>query len=100
MPKFDVSVPHTLGQQAARERLHGFSEKLQQKYADQLSGLEQSWEGDALAFSFSTFGIGVSGTLEVRDESIEVSGDLPFTAAMFKGKIVGAIQEQLTRLLG
>lgn len=99
MPKFDVSVPHTMGKEDARTRLHGFSEKLQQHYADQLSDLNQEWNGDALAFSFSTFGIGVKGTLTVGDESVDVAGDLPFTAAMFKGKITSAIEEQLSRLL-
>ena len=99
MPKFDLSIPHPLGKQAALERLHGFSDRLREKYADQLSNLQQEWDGDRLNFSFSTFGIGVSGALTVEESVVRVEGDLPLTAAMFKGRITGAIEEQLQRLL-
>lgn len=99
MPKFDLAVPNPLGREQALERLQGFSAKLQEKYADQLSDLSQSWEGDRLDFSFKTFGIQVSGQLTVEEKHVQVAGDLPLTAAMFKGKITGAIDEQLRRLL-
>lgn len=100
MPKFDLSVPHSLGKEAASNRLHGFSDVLQQKYADQLSDLTQTWEGDQLTFSFTTFGIAVGGELHVEEDAVRVVGDLPFAAAMFKGKITGVIEEQLGKLLG
>ncbi|TWT48493.1 polyhydroxyalkanoic acid system family protein [Botrimarina hoheduenensis] len=99
MPKFEVSIPHNLGREQARDRLHGFSDMLRAKYSDQLSGLEQTWEGDTLSFGFTTFGFKIQGNLAVEDAAIRVSGDLPFAAAMFKGKITGAIEEQLNRLL-
>lgn len=99
MPKFDLSVPNPIGKDQALERLQSFSDKLQEKYQDQLSDLEQSWQGDQLSFSFKTFGINVAGTLSVTDDSVDVEGDLPLAAAMFKGKIISAIDEQLGKLL-
>lgn len=99
MPKFDLSVPHTLGQEEALKRLHGFSDKIQEKYADQLSDYRQEWNENALSFGFKTFGVKIDGQLEVAAESVDVNGTLPLTASMFKGQIVGAVQEQLERLL-
>ena len=99
MPKFDLSVPHTLGREEALTRLQGFSDKLQEKYADQISDLEQRWEGDRFEFGFKTFGIKVACALTVEDDKVLVAGDLPMTAAMFKGKITSVIEEQIRRLL-
>lgn len=99
MPKFDLDVPNPVGREEALKRLQGFSDQLQQKYQDQLSDLEQAWDGDQLTFSFKTFGFKVGGTLTVAEEQVNVAGELPMTAAMFKGKITSAIEEQLGRLL-
>lgn len=99
MPKFDLSVPHQLGRDAALERLQGFSDTLQQKHGDKLSDLRQEWSGDRLDFGFKTFGIAIDGGLSVKDDSVDVDGNLPLTAAMFKGQITGAIREQLEKLL-
>lgn len=99
MPKFDLSVPHHLGREAALERLQGFSATLQQKHADKVSDLHQEWNGDRLDFGFKTFGIAIQGGLTVQDQAVDVDGSLPMTAAMFKGQITGAIREQLEKLL-
>ena len=99
MPKFDLSVPHTLGQDEALNRLQGFSEKIQEKYSDQVSDFRQEWVENRLEFGFKTFGVAIDGQLEVAPDKVDVFGSLPITAAMFKGQIVGAIGEQLERLL-
>ncbi len=99
MPSFDVSVPHALGREQATEKLKGFSEHIQRQMGDQVSDLEQSWEGDSLSFGFTTFGFRIAGVLDVEEESVRIHGDLPFAAAMFKGKITSSIEEQLTKIL-
>ena len=99
MPKFNLAVPHTLTKEDALERLQGFSQKLQEKYSDQLSDLEQQWSGDELQFSFKTFGFKIGGKLLVEENQIAVDGDLPIAAMMAKGKITSAIQEQLEKIM-
>jgi hypothetical protein len=99
MPKFSVTVPHALSPQEATERLDRFADILREKFKDSVSELEQSWEGNALAFRFKTFGIPLSGKVSVGDKQLTVDGDLPFTAMMFKGKIESSIREQLERLM-
>lgn len=100
VPKFSLSTPNPLGKEKAAERLHGFSETLRRKYADQLSDFQQAWDGDRSDFSFSAMGFRVTGSLTIEEERVLVEGDLPFAAALFKGRITGAISEQLSKLLG
>ena len=99
MPQFSVQVPHTLPQQEARERLNRFVDILRAKFQDSVNDLQQDWDGDTLRFSFKTFGISLKGGITVDDKQLNVTGDLPFTAMMFRGKIESAIREQLERLV-
>jgi putative polyhydroxyalkanoate system protein len=99
MPKFGVSVPHELTQQEARSRLERFAERLQQKFEGQVSDLQQTWDGDTLRFHFKTYGIPLKGGIAVSDHELNLEGDLPFSAMMFRGKIESAIREQLEKLV-
>jgi len=99
MPKFGVRVPHSLTKEEARGRLERFIEMIEQKYADKVSDLQQSWEGDTLRFHFKTYGIALDGGITVSDKELNLAGDLPFAAMMFKGKIESEIREQLERIV-
>jgi putative polyhydroxyalkanoate system protein len=99
MPKFGVSVPHTLTKEDARSRLERFAEMLEAKFANQVSDLQQSWEGDTLKFHFKTYGIPLNGGITVADKELNVAGDIPFAAMMFKGKIESEIREQLEKIV-
>ena len=99
MPKFNLDVPHALGAEEARHRLERFAEALHSKYSDQVSDLNQSWNGDSLSFGFKTFGFKIGGTIDVAEDQLRVNGDLPLSAMMFKGKIESAVRDQLSRLV-
>ena len=99
VPKFNLEIPHQLGKDEAKSRLERFSDDLQATYKDHLSELEQSWSGDTLSFGFKTFGIRISGDMTVEEIRLLVSGDLPFSAMMFKGKIESEMRERLTKRL-
>jgi hypothetical protein len=98
MPKFNVTVPHSLTQEEARQRLDRFSEFA--GGSDKVSNLEQSWQDNALHFGFKTFGIAIKGVAEVADHQVNVDGEIPFSAMMFKGKIEAEVQKFLSKLLG
>jgi putative polyhydroxyalkanoate system protein len=99
MPKFSVQVPHTLTKDEARERLGHFADVIAQKLRDQVSELEQTWDGDTLKFRFKSFGIPLSGGIAVTDKALDLAGELPFSAMIFKGKIESAIREQLEKIV-
>lgn len=98
MPKFSVNVPHSLSEPDARERLDRFTETVGS--SNQVSDLEQSWEGNTLNFGFKTYGIPLKGSVAVSEGQLQVDGDLPFSAMMFKGKIEGEIRKVLGKLMG
>ncbi|MCG8450034.1 MAG: polyhydroxyalkanoic acid system family protein [Pirellulales bacterium] len=99
MPKLNLEIPHQLSAEEAKERLQRFTEALESKFKDQVSDLQQSWQGDDLAFGFKTFGINIQGQIHVREEKLVLDGELPFSAMMFKGKIESEIRQQLERLV-
>jgi putative polyhydroxyalkanoate system protein len=99
VPKFQVEVPHKLGAEAAKAKLDHFIEMIQGQAKEKVSDLSQGWVGNTLNFGFKTYGIKISGAIDVREDSLHVAGDLPFTAMMFKGKIESEIREQLGRLV-
>lgn len=99
MPKFGVRVPYTIDKDEARTRLERFAEMLEAKFANQVSDLQQSWDGDTLKFHFKTYGIPLDGGITVGDNELNVAGDIPFAAMMFKGKIESEIREQLEKIV-
>lgn len=100
MPAFQVTVPHQLGQDAARARVDSFLETVQRDYAAHLTNVTGAWSGSELEFGFSASGLKVSGTLDVQEAAVVVAGPLPLAAAFFRGQIERTIREQLERLLG
>lgn len=99
MPKFSLEVPHTFTAEEAKSRLERFVESLQAQYGDKVSDLEQSWVGNKLNFGFKTFGIKIAGGIEALEQKLLVTGEIPFTAMMFKGKIESEVKEKLQRLM-
>lgn len=99
MPKINFEIPHSLSADEAKDRLQRFVESLEAKFQDNVSDLQQSWEGENLTFGFKTYGIKIAGTIGVEELRIPVAVDLPFSAMMFKGKIESEIRKQLERLL-
>lgn len=99
MPKFHLEIPHSLTADDAKSRLERFVESLQAKFQDKVSDLNQTWNGNTLGFGFKTFGIKIAGSITAQENKLDVDGDIPFTAMMFKGKIESEIREQLGRLM-
>ena len=97
MPKFNVSVPNPLSQEEAKARLDRFSEFA--AGSGQVSDLEQSWEGDNLRFGFKTYGITIKGLVAVSEQQLDVDGEIPFSAMMFKGKIESEVAKSLAKLV-
>lgn len=99
MPSLTISVPHSLGTEEATARLKTFFGKLKERYQDKMSNLEEQWEGNKLAYAFSTFGFNIKGDLNVEPGEVKVNGSLPFAAMMFKGKIEQSVREELEKVL-
>ena len=99
MPKFNLEVPHKLGADEAKGRLERKAEFLFEKFGDQVKDLSQTWVGNILNFGFKTMGMRFDGNVAVEEDRVQVNGDLPFAAMMFKGKIESEIRQQLEHIL-
>lgn len=100
MPSFKTAVPHGLSKDEASQRMKGLLEKVRSRYGDQVSDLEETWEGDTLKYSFKTYGFKIKGEVEVTDKNVELKGDLPIAAMPFKGRIEQSISEEVGKALG
>lgn len=99
MPGFNTEVPHSLGKDAAVEKLKGFLDQVKERYPKEISDIEGSWDQNVLTYTFTTFGIKIDGTLTVEEQVVKMDGNLPFAAMMFKGKISDSIKVALEKAI-
>ena len=99
MPKMKMTIPHTLGQDEARQRVQGMISNMKEQYGDKVSDLEEEWSGDTGRFSLKAMGLNLKGTLQITDSELRVDGDLPWAAKPFQGTIEATIRERAERLL-
>ena len=99
MPKMSVVVPHRLSEEEALRRIKGLLADLKDQYADRFTDLQETWSGNDGWFSLKAMGFNVSGALSVKPSQVELTGDLPFAAMPFKGRIEQVIRERAERLL-
>jgi hypothetical protein len=97
MPNFNLDVPHSLGRDAAIERLKTFMDKV--RHRDDVSDLEETWNENVQSFSFKTYGFKIEGAATVEEDRVKLDGKLPLAAAPFRGKIEGSIREGLEKTL-
>lgn len=80
MPRYQTEVAHDLGRTEAVARL-----KATVEWARGFSDVKGSWEGSTLTFSLSVQGIGMSGTVDVEEDSLQLDSRLPLIAMPFAG---------------
>ncbi len=99
MPSFNTKVEHQLGQDEAANRLKKLLEQVRKKYGGFVTDLQEEWTENVLTFSLKTYGFKIDGTLTVEDQLACLSGNLPFAALAFRGKIEQSIVSELRREL-
>jgi hypothetical protein len=95
-----MSIPHQLGQQEALSRIQSVLKNVESRFGNQVSDLQQDWNGNTGEFSFKVMNMPVSGTLKVSDNDVALDSKLPMAAAMFQGKIKSVIMEEARKVLG
>ena len=98
MASFGAEVEHTLGQEAAIERLRGFVEKVQES-STEVKDMKGEWTDNVLTISFRTFGMNISAKMAVEETQVVVDGTIPFAAIAFRGKIEQSIASKLKEVL-
>jgi putative polyhydroxyalkanoate system protein len=86
MPKIDIRRPHQLSIEEARAVVDKVAARMQEKF-----GMAGQWQGDTLQFSRP----GVSGTITVGSDAIQVKADLGMMLAPLKGMVEQEIRRKL-----
>ena len=93
-----VDIPHKLGLATARDRI----EKGVGKLASFVPGgavTEHRWEGDTLIFTVEAMGQRVASRLDVLENKIHATFDLPPMLRLFAAKIRDKLMKDGTKLL-
>ena len=99
MSKLDIAISYHLPPSEAQKRIQNLLTGLKNKYADNISDLQEEWKGGICRFSFSAMGFSVSGEILVLSEEVRITGILPWTLTVLKSKIETMIREQAEKLL-
>ncbi len=99
MPKLNLSVPHCLSQAEATTRIKSLLHDVKAQHADKFTNLQEDWTAHAGKFSCSVMGLPVSGILAISPSHVEITGELPLAALLFKGKLESMIKEHAAALL-
>ena len=86
MPKIDIRRPHQLSIPQARAVVDKVAARMHEKF-----GMEGHWQGDALRFSRP----GVTGTITVVSDAIQVNAELGMMLAPLKGMVEQEIRRKL-----
>ncbi|OOG63431.1 polyhydroxyalkanoic acid synthase [Rhodanobacter sp. B04] len=86
MPKIDIRRPHQLPIAEARAVVDKVAERMREKL-----GVDGQWHGDTLRFSRP----GVSGTIDVGSDAIQVHAELGLMFSPLKGMVEQEIRRKL-----
>lgn len=97
-----INVPHELGKAEARRRIQeGFGAM------DQLAGsgmpgvlsFDKRWDGDQFSFKAGGLGQTISATLEMLDQSVKITIDVPHFLAALSDVIKSAVTKETVKAL-
>lgn len=96
---FTASVPHRLGQAEATRRLQAGLSTVRTRFARHVTLVEETWTGDHLDFQIIVLGQKAAGTLDVAEEAVHLSVELPFLLNLMAQKAKALIHKEGQLLL-
>lgn len=90
-----ITISHSLGREAARQRLQGGLGKVRDKlggFGMQL--VAENWQDDTLHFGVAALGQTVNGKIEVEEALVRVEVTLPLMLAIFAEKLKLGVEKQ------
>jgi len=94
-----ISVPHSLGQQMALERVTSLCNQIRAQYADRMKVTKEVWTGNRLDFAIEALTRTVSGAIDVEDNAVAIAVDLPFLLWPLASKAKALIERRAKAIL-
>ncbi|GGF76726.1 polyhydroxyalkanoic acid system protein [Azorhizobium oxalatiphilum] len=96
---FTCSVPHKLGRDEAVRRIQEGAAHLREKYGDKVEIREETWTDAHVDFRVAAMGFEVPGQMDVAEDQVHLTLELPGFLSLAAGKIRDVVQKQGTLLL-
>jgi putative polyhydroxyalkanoate system protein len=90
MPKIQIERDHSIGVSKAKAAVDEVAKAIREKFQ-----VQTNWEKDTLKFNRT----GVSGSIIVSKEKVEVDAELGFMLGFLKGRIEQEINAHLDKVL-
>jgi hypothetical protein len=95
-----VPIPHNLGREEARRRLHANSHRMAEGFPAGMAQMETSWPSeDRMALSIEAMGQAVVGHIDVGDTQVVLTVDLPPALSFIEPLVAGAIKQSGQKML-
>ena len=95
-----VPIPHSLGREEARRRLHERSGELAGMMPGGMADVTITWPiEDRMAIAVKAMGKLVNAAVEVGDSKVVVEVDLPLALKLFEPLVRGAVEANGRKLL-
>jgi hypothetical protein len=99
MPRLNLTIPHLLTADEAKQRLADKLAAALAEHGNRLGNFSQQWQDHTLSFAFQVMGMSIDGTMVVEPGRVNLDASLPFAAAMFKGAIESRLRQEVAALL-
>lgn len=100
MPNISLSFPHNLGKEEAVVRIHKAIESEKVTKSNIVTSSTEKWVGDDhVDWTMTIFSYTISGTLDIKESSVDVTLDLPMAATMVTGMIKNQLGQEIAGML-
>jgi hypothetical protein len=89
-----VSIPHSLGKDEAARRLKSGLARAHQNFGGVFTLTDQTWSGDRLEFAARALGQTASGAIDVAEDHVRITLDLPWMLARLARNAQALIRRQ------
>lgn len=95
-----VRLPHQLNRSEVRRRLDAGKDEIISYFPDGMASLDSSWrDEDHFDIVINAMGQKATGSVEIADDHVVVSLELPGMLSLLSGKIKSKVKKEGTRLL-
>ncbi|KPP86740.1 MAG: polyhydroxyalkanoic acid system family protein [Erythrobacter sp.] len=95
-----VSLPHNLGREEVRRRLHERQGEIAHFFPPGMASLDTSWQGeDHMDMVITIVGQHLRGAIDIHETSVTIEMELPLALSFLRGTIERAMKKEGARLL-
>ncbi len=96
-----IPIPHKLGREEARQRLHSRSGEIAGLLPGGMADVTVTWpHEDRMELNIAAMGKTVQGSVEIADDTVIFVIDLPASLSFVEPMIRGAVEQKGRKLLG